>query len=161
MFSLKLQPNEKLFKVYRQTEWVLAKTVVIIFLAVYLPLFFLLKYEVFANYKKLFFVWVVIVASYAVTKYLLWLVNSFVVTDQRLILVKYFSLFRKQVTECPQDRILNVSYKTTGIASSLLGYGNVEIQVAGLPEPMVLQKLYKPDNVKDFLWSLRHHNSSN
>lgn len=157
MFSLDLQPNEKVFKIYRQSEWVLAKNVVIIFVALYLPWFLLVRAEMFANFTKLFLFWTVLVLVYGVYHYLLWMVNSYVVTDHRLIAVNYVSLFKKKVTESPLDRILNVSYSTTGFFSSLLNFGDVEVRVAGLPEPMVLENLRKPQNLKTFLWALQSH----
>jgi hypothetical protein len=138
----------------------LAKPAIYISLAIYLPAYFLLKYDLFADYAKLFLVWTLVIIVYMVYRFLMWLINSYVVTDQRLVAIRYLSLFKKQVTECHLSHILNVSYSTTGFFSSLFNFGNVEVRVAGLDHPLVLERLRKPENLKTFLWSLREHHAS-
>lgn len=61
-------------------------------------------------------------------------------------------LFKKLVIETPLDRILNVSYKTTGFFSSIFSFGDVEVQVVGLIEPIVLKQVRYPAKLKDRLW---------
>jgi hypothetical protein len=61
-------------------------------------------------------------------------------------------LFKKTFVETPLDRILNVSYKTTGFWSSILGFGNVEVQVVGLIEPIIFQNVSRPGPLKDYIW---------
>jgi membrane protein YdbS with pleckstrin-like domain len=157
MFSLNLQPNEKLFKIYRQTEWVLAKTVLIIFAAIYIPAFLLVKNELLADFGKILIFWILIVLLYGIYNYILWLVNSYVVTDKRLVAVHYRSLFKKQVLECPLEHITNVSYSTSGLFSSLLNFGNVEVRATGLDRPLEFLHLRHPEQIKDFLWALHIH----
>ncbi len=157
MFSLDLQPNEKVFRIYRQTEWALGKPILIIFVLLYVPWFLLARAGLFADFGKWFLVWTLLLLLYGVYRYLLWLANSYVVTDQRLIVVRYVSLFKKQVTESPLNRIQNISYSTTGFFSSLLNYGNVQVRVAGLDQPLLLERLREPENLKTFLWALQSH----
>ncbi len=155
MFSLDLQPNEQVFKIYRQTEWVLAKTVVVILLAIYFPWFLMARADLFSSLGKWFLVWIILVFCYGLYHYLIWLASSYIVTDKRLIVVKYLSLFKKQVLESPLARISHISFSTTGFFSSLLNYGNVEVRVMGLEKPLILENLRKPENLKTFLWSLQ------
>lgn len=157
MFSLDLQPNEHAFKFYRRSEWVLGKTVLWIFAALYVPWFLLARADLFFTWGKWFFIWTVLVFFYGLYHYLLWLANTCVVTNKRLILARYQSLFKKQILEAPLGKITNVSYRTTGFFSSLLNYGNVEVRVMGLDQPLVLENLRKPENLKTFLWSLQAH----
>lgn len=137
---------------YRQTEFVLVKTVLWVFLLIYGPWFFLIKYELDSRYRVLLFFWTLAILIYAVGKYLLWLVNVYVLTDKRLISFEYKSLFNKSVLETPLDRILNVSFTSKGVMASLMNFGDVFVQVQGLPEPMVLKKVKDAGKVKDFLW---------
>ena len=110
MFSVNLQPGEKLVKIYRQTEWALATLVIGIFIAVYFPAYLLIKYELLGVFVKWFAVWCVLVFLYGAYNYFLWLLNSYVITDRRLICVEYHTLFKKTVLECPLDKILNISF---------------------------------------------------
>jgi len=50
--------------------------------------------------------------------------------------------------------VLNVSYKTEGIVSRIVGYGDVVVQVVGLIEPIVLKNIATPMPIKDYLWEM-------
>lgn len=157
MFKFDLLENEKVVNIYRQTEAVLFKPVLVVFVFIYFPWYFLLKYGLAANYSRLLLFWTLLVFLYAGNKYILWLLNSYIITDKRLISVNYTSVFSKKVSESPLDRILNVGFFTRGIWQTLFKFGSVEIQVAGLGEPMVLQNVAEPSKIKDFLWHAHNH----
>lgn len=157
MFTIDLEPNERPFKIYRQSEWVLAKTVIVIFVALYAPWFLLVRAGMFEEYIKWFLIWTLLLLLYGGYRYLLWMLNSYIVTDKRLVVVRYQTLFKKHVVDCPLAHIINVSYATTGFFSSLLNFGNVVVRVSGLDEPLTLEHLRKPENLKTFLWSLHSH----
>lgn len=152
MFSFNLLENEKLVSVYRQTEATLFKPVLIIFVLIYFPWYFLLKYELAGAYIRLLFFWTLLVLIYAVRKYLLWLLNVYLLTDKRLVIVNYRGLFAKKVVESPLGRILNVSFSSKGFWQTLFQLGSVEVQVAGLHEPMILKNIAHPSELKDTLW---------
>ena len=152
MFKLELLEGEKMANVYRQSEIVLLKPVLIIFALIYIPWFFLIKYELVATYDRLLFFWTILVFLFGVDRYIIWLLNVYLVTDRRVIKVKYKNIFNKEVLESPLDRILNISFSIKGLWPALFGFGNVEVQVTGLPEPMELKNVSHPAKVKDFLW---------
>jgi hypothetical protein len=152
MFKFDLLENEKVLNIYRQTESILFKPVVIVFFLIYFPWYFLLKYELAGSYIKLLFAWTLLVSFYAIRKYILWLLNIYLLTNKRLICVGYSGLFEKKVLESPLGRILNVSFSTKGFWQTLFKFGSVEVQVSGLPEPMILQNLSHPSEIKDLLW---------
>lgn len=152
MFKFNLQPNERLLKIQRQAEIVLVKPVLAIFILIYGPWAFLLKYELHASFSRILLLWTALIIAYALYKYVLWLINIYVITDKRLIAVNYKSLVHKIVLETPVDRIHNISSETKGFVKSMLKIGDVIVQVASLTQPMVLKNLKHPDEVKDFLW---------
>jgi len=152
VFKFNLQPGEKLLKIERQAEIVLAKPVLIVFILIYVPWAFLIKYELHIRFSRALIIWTFLVIFYAIYKYILWLANVYLITDKRLIAVIYKSLVNKIVLETPIDRIHNISAHTHGLAHSLLKIGDVTVQVASLTQPMILKNLKKPEEVKDFLW---------
>ena len=154
MFKFDLQENEKLVDIYRQTEVVLFKPVLIIFILIYFPWYFLLEYELAASFSRLLLFWTILVLFYGAYKYLMWLLNSYVITDRRLIAVSYGHVFSKTVTEVPLKHIQNISFSTKGFWQSLFGFGSVSVIAAGLPEPVILTNLKDPAKVKDFLWKI-------
>ncbi|MDE2312377.1 MAG: hypothetical protein KGJ93_04820 [Patescibacteria group bacterium] len=154
MFNLNLRPNERLQKIVRQTEMVLAPIVFEVLVLIYFPFYLLWRYELFTEFDRWFLAWSLAVFLYGVYHYLLWLANCNVITDQRVISIRYQTLFKKQVLECPLQRIVNVSYKTSGVLSSLMDFGDVEIQILGVSQPLLLRRLSHPAKQKEFLWQL-------
>jgi hypothetical protein len=160
MFKFELLENEKIQNIYRQTESVLFRPVLVVFGLIYFPWFILLKYEIAANHLRLLLFWTLLVLIYALRKFLLWLLNVYLLTNQRLVCVNYYGLFDKKVLESPLDKILNVSYHSKGLWQSLLGFGSVEVQAAGLKEPVILKNVAHPSQIKDALWQAHRHGGS-
>jgi hypothetical protein len=154
MAHISLHPEENILHTYHQSEIVLTKTVLIVFLALYLPWFFALKYDVTFQYRSLLLIWTLVVFGYALREYILWSLNKYIFTTHRLITMAHAGMFKKVVIETPLERILNVSYKTTGLASALFKYGDVEVQVVGLMEPIILRNIKMPQAIKDYTWQL-------
>ncbi|MCL5666687.1 MAG: hypothetical protein M1383_02855 [Patescibacteria group bacterium] len=151
MFKFDLQENEKLLQMHRQTEWVLVKPVLIIFVLLYLPWYLLAKNEIFYEFDRYFFAWVILVLFYGINRYLLWLLNLVLITNKRVVKVKYLSLFKKEITDALMGQIANTSFATTGFFSSLFHFGKLEIKAMGLNEPLVLQNVREPAKIKSFI----------
>ena len=160
MFKFDLLENEKVINIYRQTEAVLFKPVLIIFVLIYFPWYFLIKYELVGNYDRLLLFWTFLVLVYGIRCYLIWLLNAYIVTDKRLINVAHKGMFNKKVIETPLERILNVSFQIKGFWQSLFSFGTVEVQAAGLSDPLALKNVSQPDKLKDFLWKIHNQYSS-
>jgi hypothetical protein len=155
MFTLKLQQNEKVIKLFRQTEMVLAKHALIIFAAIYLPWFFLLKYELDYKFRSVLFIWTMLVFLYASYKYILWFLNVYILTNQRVVHVNYHTLFRKTVTETPLSHIANIGFSTGNVLQALFKTGNINVQITGVSQPLVLKNVRFPEKTKDFMWQMR------
>lgn len=156
MFKFDLLPGEQPITMYRQAELALTKTVLLVFILIYTPWYYLLTYGLYFDYRFWVLGWTFAVFIYAIYKYLLWLVNVNVVTSRRLINFEYRTLFHKHVLETPWERVSNISFKTTGFFSSLFKYGDVEIQVPGLDRPLIIKNVREPARIKDALWQLHH-----
>lgn len=159
MFKFDLLENEKVIALYRQTEAVLFKPVIIILILIYFPWYFLFKYGLAQDHSRLLFFWTLLVLIYGLNKYLLWLLNAHIITNRRLISVAYKNLLDKKVLETPLAQILNVSFSKKGFWQSLFGYGAVEVRAGGLPEPLILNNVGHPSEVKDFIWKIRSQQS--
>src|SRR3546814_4664852 len=64
--------------------------------------------------------------------------------SKRLVHILHTGLFKKTVVETPLDRILNVSFRTTGILSTLFNYGDVLVEVVGLDHSLILKAIPGP-----------------
>lgn len=161
MFRHKLRENEKLLKTYHRhwlTLWgPILRSVVLIFI----PWYFAVSYGVAFSTQAasdVLMLWSLLILAYFAGDIVQWRRNYYMVTDQRLLHVSHASTFKKIVQETSLDRILNVSFRTTGILSSFAGYGTVSVQAAGIEEPMILEAVSDPEGVKDFIWQLHVSN---
>lgn len=155
MFKFDLLEGEEVEQIYRQSEAVLFKPVLLVFVLIYLPWYFLITYGFTAQALRLLLFWTILVFLYAVYKYILWLLNVYILTNRRLVCIKYTGLMDKKVLETPLGKILNVGFSTKGFWQTLFKFGVVEVQVPGLAEPMRLKNISHPSKVKDILW--RYH----
>ena len=60
----------------------------------------------------------------------MYLFNSFIVTNQRIIDVDFYSLIYKTVSYAQLERIEDVDTQVGGVLFSLIDAGNIEVQTA-------------------------------
>ena len=152
MFKFDLLPGESVKEIFRQTEAVLFKPVLIVFCLIYFPWYFLLTYDLATSYLRLLGFWTILVLLYAVYKFLLWRLNVYILSDRRLVVVSYLGLMEKKVSETHLDKILNVGFTSRGFWQAIFQFGNVEVQVPGLLNALVLKNISNPSKIKDALW---------
>lgn len=152
--KIALKDNENIRQVYRQSPLVLIHPMLVSGLAILLPLYAVLRYSSEGTLRTALLVWIILVLCHAARILIIWRMNTYVVTNQRLLHYAQKGLFDQTVTETPHERILNVSYKTEGVTSRFLGYGDVVVQVVGLMEPIILKNIDTPMEIKDYLWEM-------
>lgn len=153
MFKIKLRENEKLILASRKTEWVWGKAVLVVFVLIYLPWAFYAKYDLqnITSFRRILLLWTFLVALYALNKYLLWLVNSYLITNRRIISVEYQNLFSKTIEEADLTAVASISCKTRGILESLFKTGSVIITFTNTPLTLELKQVREPENLKEVI----------
>lgn len=157
MFTHQIHDDENLLQVYRKHELTLVPKIFQVFILIFIPWFLGLKYDFIFSSKthtQIFLFWTILVAIYTAHIFLVWSINVYMVTTKRLLHIAHTGLFKKMVSETPLDRILNVSFRTTGLFSTIFRYGDVLVQVVGLDHPLVLTNVPSPSHVKDFIWKM-------
>lgn len=146
-----LQPKERVIRVFRQSDIILLKPLGVGLLVTFAVWYYLLHYSL--NTYQFFGILVTLGAfAYFTHEYRLWSLQKYIITNRRLLKQSHESIFKKTVLETPLERILNVSFKTTGFLSVLFHFGDVEVQVVGLIEPIVLRNIKQPERIKEYLW---------
>ncbi len=146
---------EHIRQVYRQSPFVLVHPLGISALILLLPGYAIFRYgSGIGSLRTIFFILCIAVILYSLRTILIWRLNRYVVTNQRLLHYSQKGLFDQTVTETPHERVLNVSYTSQGIISMIVGYGNVVIQVVGLMEPIIFKNIASPMAIKDYLWEM-------
>ncbi|MDR3642960.1 MAG: PH domain-containing protein [Candidatus Doudnabacteria bacterium] len=152
MLKLDLHEGEQVRQIYRQSEAVLFKPVLVVFVLIYFPWYFLLTSGLAADYVRFLLLWTGAVFFYAAYNYIIWLLNIYLLTDRRLVCINYFGLFSKKVLETPLGKILNVGFSSNGFWQTVFKFGTVQVQVPGLLEPLSLKNVGNPAKIKDALW---------
>ena len=80
--------------------------------------------------------------------------SKYIITTERLVKTVHESMFRQVVSETSLDRILNISFRSTGPWSVVAGFGDIDVQVVGRLEPIVVRSVNRPAVVKEFIWRL-------
>lgn len=154
MRSLILQPNEEVVVVFRQTPMVLWWPTAILLVATFVPIWYVAHYELYASASTFLLIWLCLVVLWWMRHIYLWSVQRYIVTTKRFVKVAHEGIFRHVVTETALDRMLNISFRTTGMLSVLARFGDIELQVVGLLDPIVVGNIADPTAVKEFLWRL-------
>jgi hypothetical protein len=154
MYKNLLRENEEMLEIYRSHEVTLFWPVLKAFVLLFIPWFFAVSYGVTGALHALVVLYTVAVSAWLGWKFVLWYLNVYIITTTRFIEVQRQELFQKEVLETPLERILNVSFRTTGLLSTVFGYGDVLVQVVGLDQPIDLEDVPNPAAVKDFLWQM-------
>lgn len=148
--------NEKILLVLRQhpvvnLTWILITIVLI--LAPFL-LFPLIPLQIVLPGNFLFFLmvaWYLFVTVYAVESFLGWYFNIYVITDERIIDIDFYSLIYKSVSEAKLDKIEDVTATTAGFFGAFFNFGNITIQTAAEQREFDFQKVPQPAKVTKFL----------
>jgi len=160
MPKINLKDREEILQSFRGSRWLLLKPAIISIVAIWIPLYFFFGYGLYPKFVLVAIIWVLIWLAYFNRKFTPWILKHYIITNQRVIIVFYENIFKRNVLETPLDRILNVSYKNTGFLSSFMNFGNVEIQAVGLAEIMKslnLENIARPEIIKDYLWQIHEH----
>jgi Bacterial PH domain len=153
--KIALKDMEHIRQIYRQSPFVLVHPVGLSGLVIILPLYAIIRFNVWRGFLGYALIGLsLLVLMHALRVFIIWRLNTYVITNQRLLHYGQKGLFDQTVTETPLERILNVSYKTEGIISTMIGYGDVIVQVVGLMEPIILKNIDTPMAIKDYLWEM-------
>ncbi len=154
MHKFTLLQEEHLKNTYRQSNVFLFKPLMLSLIIVLVPTYFLWRYQLLNQFKIVVLILGIVVGVWFLREAVIWLRNCYVLTNQRLLLFAHDGLFKRTVIETPLERVLNVSYRTTGLISAIFGYGDVEVQVVGLVDPVILRHIPDPATIKDYLWEM-------
>jgi len=75
--------------------------------------------------------------------------DVWIVTDQRIIDIEQFSLFSRDVSEFRLDRVQDLTVEVKGFLPTLLGFGSIHVQTAGMHHQFHIYDVPDPYTVKD------------
>lgn len=88
---------------------------------------------------------------YSLTMYTL---DSWIVTNMRIINSVQTGFFNRQISELALDKIQDVSVHTKGALGTFINYGDIKVQTAGTEKHFIFEQIGKPQAVKDQIMEL-------
>jgi hypothetical protein len=147
--------NEQVILLLRQHPVMLFKPIVLILVAIVLPIFAnfgpMLNFLPDQFYFAFLLGWYLVVAGMSLQTFLVWYFNVYLVTDERIIDVDFFSIIHKNVSTAKIDNIQDVTVNTTGTFASIFDYGTILIQTAAEKNEFEFENVPHPAKVATFL----------
>lgn len=91
--------------------------------------------------------WYLFVFGYALSKFMGWFYNIYIVTDERIVDVDFVNILFRKISVAKIEEIQDVSITASGTFETLFGYGNVFIQTAAEVSEFDFLAIPKPDQV--------------
>lgn len=85
---------------------------------------------------------------------MIYLLDTWIVTDERIIDILQKGFFVRNVAELDLSRVQDISVKTSGIIQTIFDFGDVDIQSAGAINKFRFRQVAHPQMVKDRIMKL-------
>ena len=91
--------------------------------------------------------WYVATFGFIVAKFLGWIINIYIVTNERIVDIDFYYLLYKHFSEAELNKIQDISYTSQGIFAAIFNYGNVTVETAGETPHLVFEMVPHPERV--------------
>src|SRR3989344_3865887 len=95
--------------------------------------------------------WYLLTVGLMLEKFLSWYFNVYIVTDERIVDIDFYSLIYKEISDTKIERIQDVTVVQGGVIRALFNFGTVNIQTAGERREFDFEDVPKPQVVAKFL----------
>lgn len=99
--------------------------------------------------------WAIMTFGYYFSIFLTWFFSVYIITDERIIDVDFYSLIHKDVSSAKLDRIEDTSAVTGGAIQSMFDFGTVSIQTAGATVQIDFENVPHPARITKLLNELQ------
>lgn len=95
--------------------------------------------------------WYLLTLAVVIEKFLEWYFNVYIITDERIVDIDFYSLIYKEISDMKIDRIQDVTAIQGGVIRALFNFGTVNIQTAGERREFDFEDVPRPQVVAKFL----------
>ncbi|MFH0890836.1 MAG: PH domain-containing protein [Candidatus Liptonbacteria bacterium] len=106
---------------------------------------------IFIGAGWLLFLWIKLFVSF--TNYYL---DILVITNQRVIDIDQIGLFARDIATAPLENAQDIKIEMIGVISTMLRFGNLYFQTAGMEKEIVVRGIKDPEGVKRQIMSTFH-----
>lgn len=155
-FSKILKENEELVRLIRRHPLVFFKPAVFSLILLLLPFFLMFLLFQWGTIGLILFFLLLFLGTLLMARLIVvWYFNVFLVTDQRVVLIKQHGLFDRKVMEIEYEKMQDISYRLKGFSQTLFHYGSVRIQVINSETVMIVSKIARPEELQQLLLRIK------
>ena len=110
---------------------------------------FLIQYNLSGAFTLAWVIYLMVVWFVLFYKLTMYALDTWIVTEERIIDILQIGLFRRKVSELHLESIQDTSVNTHGIAQSYLNFGNIEIQTGATMQRFLFEEVPNPIDIKD------------
>lgn len=136
--------------------WTIANKILLILIAGFVPFIVIIAFGQFLREQQVMEIFAFLWAAYYL---LLWFflfyiltiynLNNWIVTNTRIIDRQQFGFFSQEVSELSLINIQDVTFKVEGLVTTMMNYGDIEVQTAGNDRKFRFADIPNPQSVKD------------
>lgn len=148
--------KEKILMVLRQHPIVNVRWILVALFLFFAPiiLFPIFPFFSFLPARFLFFLnigWWFLILAYVIESFLGWYYDLYIITDERLVDIDFYSLIYREVSEAKLEKIEDVTATTTGVFGAMFDFGRIAVQTAAEKREFELANVPHPAQVTKFL----------
>ena len=151
-----LKEGEQVVFEIRRHWYVLFRESSVIILLALIPLFALGGYGYLELGDEFFLALLALSAGWLAVLWTLFFViwtnyylDVWIITDERIVDIEQFSLFSRDISEFRMDRIQDITIDVKGVIPTLLGFGDLHVQTAGMHHEFHIREVPNPYEIKD------------
>ena len=110
---------------------------------------FLIQYNLSTIFTLTWIIYLMTIWIFVFYKLTMYSLDSWIVTDERILDISQLALFKRKVSELHLTSIEDTSVHTDGFIQSYLNFGDVEIQTAATTQRFLFDDVPKPIEIKD------------
>lgn len=148
--------EEQVLMVLRQHPIVNLRWILIAFVMILVPYTVLPLIPVFdvvpGRFQFFAFIgWYLLTLAFIVENFLYWYFNIYVITDERIVDIDFYSLIHRSISSAKIENIEDTTATTKGVLGSVFNFGDVNIQTAAEQREFEFLKVPQPATVTKFI----------
>jgi uncharacterized membrane protein (DUF441 family) len=153
--------DEKVITVQRQFPIVLRKPLIIGLIIITIGILpWVFGYGLSTSWVNITYYWMIICSVILITYWLRswvgWHYSIYVLTNQRLMVVKQNGLFTREVADLALHNVQNVNYKIKGLQGAMFGFGTLSIDTLSGSGGFHLNYVHKPARLQKLIMEEVH-----
>ncbi len=128
-FTYKLNSGEKLIGIARKHWFLIAPKMLKSLIIIAFLIFLANKAAYFSGNIAITMVLIFIFLVYLIYIWILWRIDYFIITSERIIRIKQQGIWSRDLNEALISEISNITLSEKGVASSLLKFGTIKINL--------------------------------